>query len=544
MLRYHFAMPRAFTRTLATLVAVGVMLFIAPAAAADETECLPTYLNQGSRELVRLDQSIIPPPLRGSGYDCASHIADAPTVFVDGSSVHYDLLYTDFSYAEFLDLLARFENTGWLGGNESLRIDLASAADGSAALTLEEARALSEPPQWVTLRFSNFETGRNIISMSWANGTDNQNDVTITTPSLLIEVTITERLDATGIADPSTLSTLRTIFQVAPDPTQWAVIGGGSVVLMLLIGWPSSLLNSVIGARYQAVTLWLRTSIRRKRTEPDPTHNLPRGSRLPGWLMWPGFALAALIGAFVDPNVGLNWMSLRLVISLFLSFLLFNLAAWHLVRRVARRIQPDSQPYLKFRWGSLAIVAIAVVVARLLELSPGVIFGLVAGIAYTVTLQSSRSAIITLVGSAFGLLLAMVGWLGYSLLAPVSADVENVALVFLVEFLSGMTIKGVATLPLSLLPIGTLDGVKIIKWNRWAWGIAYAIGLAAFMLVLLTIPKSWGEVPGDFLKWSLLFGGYALLAVLVWSISAWRAKRHKPKPEIEEAEQFDAITID
>ena len=53
-----------------------------------------------------------------------------------------------------------------------------------------------------------------------------------------------------------------------------------------------------------------------------------------------------------------------------------------------------------------------------------------------------------------------------------------------------------------------------------------------------------GEVPGDFLKWSLLFGGYALLAVLVWSISAWRAKWHKPKPEIEEAEQFDAITID
>ena len=211
--------------------------------------------------------------------------------------------------------------------------------------------------------------------------------------------------------------------------------------------------------------------------------------------MWPGFALAALIGAFVDPNVGLNWMSLRLVISLFLSFLLFNLAAWHLVRRVARRIEPDSQPYLKFMWGSLAIVAIAVVVARLLELSPGVIFGLVAGIAYTVTLQSSRSAIITLVGSAFGLLLAMVGWLGYSLLAPVSADVENVALVFLVEFLSGMTIKGVATLPLSLLPIGTLDGVKIIKWNRWAWGIAYAIGLAAFMLVLLTIPKSWAKCP-------------------------------------------------
>jgi len=555
-------MPRVLTRLLAAVVGAGLLLVAAPTAAvADESACLDTYLNQGSRELVQLDQSVIPPALRGSGYDCASHLTGRSTAFVEGSSVDYALLYVDFTFEEFLDLVARFENTGWLAGGETIIVVLAQpGSTNSSALTLDEARSLDSTPAWADVRFSNPATTRNIIQMSWTNGVDLQNDIAITTPSLLVEVTITERLDATGIADPSALSTLRTIFQAAPDPTQWAVIGGGSVVLMLLVGWPSALLNSVAGSRYQAMTLWVRSKFGRRRaesTEAEPVAaepaqgeenehpgNRPKGSGLPGWLMWPGFALAALIGALVDPNVGFNWMSLRLVITLFLSFVLFNLAAWQVVRVVARRIQPDSQPYLRFRWGSLAIVAIAVVVARLLELQPGVIFGLVAGIAYAVTLQASRSAIITLVGSAFGLVLAGVGWLGYSLLAPVSAGAENVALVFFVEFLAGVTVKGVATLPLSLLPIGTLDGVKIIKWSRWAWGIAYAVGLAAFMLVLLTIPKSWGEVPGDFLKWSLLFGGYAVLAVVVWGINAWRLSKRKPKSEAEQGDQTDAITID
>jgi hypothetical protein len=544
-------MNRALARVLAFACVAGALLFVSPAAAgADETECLTTYLNEGGRELVELDQSVIPPPLRGSGFDCASHLADRPTEFVEGSSVEYTLLYTDFSYQEFLGILARFESSGWLGGDEVVTVDLESVGAGSGVLTLDEARALDETPQAAVIRFSNIATGRNIVEMSWANGTDAQNDVAITSPSLLIDVLVTERLDATGLADPSTLSTLRTIFQAAPDPTQWAVIGGGSVVLMLLVGWPSALLNSVVGSRYQSLTMWIRKRFTRAgRVDPadsvtDPTPGRPKGSRLPGWLMWPGFALAAIIGAFVDPNVGFNWMSLRLIITLFLSFLLFNLAAWQVVRAVARRLQPDSQPYLRFRWGSLVILAIAVVVARVLELQPGVIFGLVAGIAYAVTLQASRSAVIVLVGSAFGLALALVGWLGYSLLAPASAGSENVALVFLVEFLSGVTIKGVSTLPLSLLPLGTLDGAKVIKWKRWAWGLAYAAGLAAFMLVLLTIPKSWGSVPGDFLRWSLLFGGYALLAVAVWAINAWRLRVRKLKPESEQGDQPDAITID
>lgn len=258
--------------------------------------------------------------------------------------------------------------------------------------------------------------------------------------------------------------------------------------------------------------------------------------------MWPGFALAAILGAFVDPDFGWNAMSLRLVVTLFLSFMVFNLAAWAIVRRVAARPQPDSDPYLRFRWGSLVLVLITVLVARLLALEPGAIFGLVAGVAYATTLKAARSAIVTIVGVGVALVAALVAWVGYSLLAP--APVDHVAYVFGVEFLAGVTVKGVSTLPLSLLPLGNLDGAKLFGWRKAAWAVSYTVGLAAFMLVLLTIPKAWGEIPGDFVRWLILFGAYAVVAVVVWAINARRLTRRPLPPEKEQGEQPDAITID
>jgi hypothetical protein len=323
---------------------------------------------------------------------------------------------------------------------------------------------------------------------------------------------------------------------------QWAVIGTGSLMLMLVVGWPSTLLNSVVGSRYQSMVRWVTSRFQRKRTDAAPPFDgAIKRSRLPGWLMWPGFALAAILGAFVDPDFGLNLMSLRLVVTLFLSFLLFNLAAWTIVRRVAVRLQPESDPYLRFRWGSLVLVIVAVLIARLLGLEPGVIFGLVAGIAYATTLQAAKNAVVTIVGSAFGLALALVAWVGYSLLAP--AQIDNFAYVFLVEFLAGVTVKGVSTLPLSLLPLGTLDGAKLFGWKKAIWGASYIVGLAAFMLVLATIPKAWGEIP-DFLRWIWIFGAYAVVAIVVWAVNVRMLKKKPLPPEKEQGDQPDAITID
>lgn len=569
-------MKRWVSAVLLAVVAVAGLISAPLAAHADEADCADVrYAQSTGYEMFQVPTRLLPPPMRNSGYDCAVRLADEEfdeSVLPDGryaESIRFVLVYVDMTYDELVEFYRAWERSGFADGDE---INIVSDDTGSHSVGYgaEDLAALDPRPGYVNARFSNGSNtpppsvvGHNIYEFAWADGIDFDNSTGLSgRPSLFANVILTEPfLKGTDFDDPSSLGDLPTIGDKIPTPTQWGVIGAGSLMLMLVVGWPSTLLNSVVGSRYQSVVNWVTTRFRRKKTDaapavpaaaaPAPDAPAPDGeaapapikrSGLPGWLMWPGFALAALAGAFVDPDFGFNPMSVRLIITLFLSFLLFNLLAWWVVRRVAIRLQPDSDPYLRFRWGSLILVIVAVLVARLLSLEPGVIFGLVAGIAYATTLKAAKSAVITIIGSALGLVLAVVAWIGYSLMSPLPID--NFAWVFLVEFLAGVTIKGVSTLPLSLLPLGNLEGAKLFSWRKVVWAISYMVGLAAFMIVMLTVPKSWGEVPGDFLRWLVLFGVYALVSILIWAVNAYLLKKRPLPPEAEQGDQPDAITID
>ncbi len=545
------------------LAAISVLGMPAVVAHADEADCADSPYSGGGYEFFDVDRQFVPPPMRGTTWDCAFRIADREfdeTLLPGGRyarSIQYTILYVDMTFEQLVDFYRAFEQSGYAQGNQITIVATEPGQNQPGSYSIDEVAALDPQPGYVHARFSNGENvpepsnrGSNIYEFTWTDGVDFESASGIESrPQLFAIVLLTEPfVDGTGIDDPSTLSGLRTIEEAAPTGVQWAIIGTGSLMLMLVVGWPSTLLNSVVGSRYQSMVRWVTARFRRKRPDAvaPPTSASPgdapiKRSGLPGWLMWPGFALAAILGAFVDPDFGVNPMSLRLVLTLFCSFLLFNFTAWMIVRRVAVRLQPESDPYLRFRWGSLLLVIVAVLVARLLGLEPGVIFGLVAGIAYATTLQAAKSAVVTIVGSAFGLALALVAWVGYSLLAP--AHIDNFAYVFLVEFLAGVTVKGVSTLPLSLLPLGNLEGAKLFGWKKVVWGASYVVGLAAFMLVLATIPKSWGEVP-DFLRWIWIFGAYAVVAIVVWAINARMLKKKPLPPEKQQGDQPDAITID
>lgn len=509
----------------------------AVAAPAGAEECADTFYATAGREVFDLDPKYLPAPLRAFPPDCASRLTAEPFDDGTGISVAYDLFYVDIPFADVLDIVQALEAAGWTTGPGSGTID---AGDGTPTYNADfdaaDFAALGPTLDFASARFVDPSGGPDSIGFTYTDGERYDNSTNVDVPSLVLSPLLAGPFGGTDVDDPSVLSGLHPF--VTPTPVQTGVIAGGAVVLMLVVGWPSALLNSVVGSRYDGLVRWLTS--RREKDAADPK---PR-RRLPGWLMWPGFALAAVLGAFVDPDFGWNPMSVRVVVTLFVSFVLFNLATWAIVRVIARRIQPDSRPLLRFRWGTLFLVALAVLVARLLQLEPGVIFGLVAGVAYATALRAMQSAVIALVGAGFGLVLALIAWTGYTLLAPtVAADPDSVPLIVLGEFLAGVTIKGVSSLPLALLPLGTLDGAKVMKWRKAVWAVAYAVGLAAFMLVLLSIPKAWGEIPGDFLRWLLIFGGYALLALVVWIVNVVLVKKRPPK-ETPVGEQPDAITID
>jgi hypothetical protein len=514
--------------------ASGVVLGTAAPASAAEADCEATYLATSGRELFTVGTANVPPPLRAFSWDCASRtVSTTGDSGAPGLVPAYVLVYTDADITTVVGILRSFEQAGWIIGPSIGSIDVGPGprVDG-VALTADDLAGVDTTPQYIRARFGDESTGLDTIELTYADGIDYTNDPALTTPSIFVTVSTSRLYPASGFADPSVLSSLRTIAQATPSPVQVGVVCSASVILMLVVGYPASLLNTVIGGRYDQVVSWMRRTLRRKPPEGRPAATLnaadsaKAGKPTTGtsWLVWPGFVLAAVVGGFVDPGFGPNLMSLRMLLTGFLSFALFNLAGWAIVMRVVRRIQPDARPYVKFRWGSLVILLAAVLVARLLDFSPGVIFGLVSGLAYAIALTSTRKAVVVLVGSGYALVISLLGWVGYSILAPFSGPGSPV-LVFVAEFLSGVTLEGIATLPLALLPLATLDGAELVKWKKWVWGLAYAVGLAAFALVLFTIPDSFATYTGDFLTWTLLFGAFAVAAVLVWWVDAAATKR-------------------
>jgi hypothetical protein len=498
--------------TVALLVGAAAPL----AANADAVECEGTYFATSGRELFALEQQYIPPPLRPFTPDCASRIAGESFDDQVGISFAYNLVWIDVDFSEVVSIMRSFESAGWGEGLISM-VDLGDGdGDTTVRLSADDLAALDPEPLYAHTRFSDANTGKDIITVDYTDGDLYSADAnSIAVPSLVIEVLGTRTYGATGIADPSVLSTLRTIGEAAPTPTQAAVIGGSAVMLMLIVGYPGSLLSSVISARYDSAAAWIRKRIKPKERRPK--------RRPPSWLVWPGFLVAAIIGGFVDPAFGPNLMSLRVLLSGLLGFLVFNLGVWTLVRLVLARVQPDARPYVKFRWGSLVVLAAAVIVARILEFQPGVIFGLVAGLAFGMTLAASRDALVIILGASFGLIAGGLAWVGFSLLAPVAGT--NPLLVFVTEFFSAVTIEAVSSLPLALLPLAVLDGAALLKWKKWVWGIAYAVGLAAFMLVLIAVPGSFGQIPGDFVRWIVLFVAFGVVAVAIWSVDNFLSRR-------------------
>lgn len=520
-----------FRRFLA--VAGGLVLALTPvsAASADVAACQPSV--QPFFEAIPPPTRVIPEPLLGFSADCAIIlIADDPDVF--------DLLYLDVEFETAVAMLRSLEQAGWVENVpgdgtisgvatenpiydsdgeidfESLDFSLETSADIvalgyepvsiSASFTDPQAAALEDPQAAVSLAFD------------YRDGTYPYRFVESQEPFVIIQVVQFKPLFGTGITDRSVLSSLRTVEQAAPNGVQVAVLATVAALLVLVIGWPGALLSAVMAARYEQLFGWSR------RPKFARVRNALDGPQ-PRWLLWVGLVVAALFAGFLDRNFGFNLMSVRMVATGFLTFVILNVIGWWVVTRVLGKFDPSVKPQMRIRWGSLAVVLGSVVAARLLEFAPGVIFGLIAGLTFATTLATSRKALVVLVGSGYAVAIGLSSWVAYSLTARPSDD--NFGPVFLTELLAGVTIGGVSTLPLALLPFAALDGGDLVKWKRWVWAVSYAVGIAAFMLVLLTIPDTASDIPADFTRWIAVFVLYALIAVGAWIVHTSLEKRAK-----------------
>jgi len=334
-----------------------------------------------------------------------------------------------------------------------------------------------------------------------------------------------------GPARPSVLSDLRTPVQAIPTIDQGILIAGAIVVLIIVLAYPAFLLSRVVSDRYDQL------AGRRAARLQEKVDSKPFARRL---LLVLGVIIAAIISSAIDPTFGAELLAIptdpavtltalsafaanlgswRLVLTALVAFAIFLGLGSLVVRLVGRRIAPGVRFPLQFRWGSLIILTAGVVVSRLFDINPGIIFGLVAGLAIADSISAAGRGRLMFASAAYAILIGVAAWVGFAFVSPLAAaEPTNVGLVFGAELLSAITIEAIATMPLAFLPLMGLDGGTLRSWRFAAWALIYALGLALFTLLLLTVPGSWVEVQGDILRWLIIFGGFTVLSITIWAI--------------------------
>ena len=347
-------------------------------------------------------------------------------------------------------------------------------------------------------------------------------------------------LTSTGpqtFASPGVLSTLPTLVDAArPANIVWAV--ALTIVLVILVALPTSLLNSAVERGTERLAAWRkrmrpvpsRTAVEPEKTSPDDKPVSPRPVALAGWpLAAIGVLAATLISSFVDPSFGFNGASVRTFFSILVSFLLDAVAGWFVLIWLVRRAIPGATARFHFAPATLLIVLAAVVFTRLTGFQPGIVFGLVAGVTFGAVVATADKARNALIGLGYSFVVAILGWVGYCLLSGIAHPDGGV--VFVQETFSALAIGGIAALPIALIPLRGLTGHAVFTWSRWVWAGAYAIGLFGFFFVLMPFPFAWKGVPLSIGVWLGLYLLYAVLALVGWLVLARPWKKDVVDPE-------------
>jgi hypothetical protein len=321
------------------------------------------------------------------------------------------------------------------------------------------------------------------------------------------ETLISSAAEPRSFDSPSVFSELPSI-----SPTRLAervpFVAATSAVLVILVALPTQLINSTLAGSRGPIRAWFGTLGARIRGLLNTSRGLPKtfNKYLEGAL---GFLLASIIAGFADPSFGLNGQSLRVLITTFIAFLVVNLASTVLVRTIYRRRVSLQLPNIRTHYGYLALLLVTVVLSRLIQLEPAMVFGAVLTIEFARVIAASKDDSQTLrarlLFSSFLLSigLGLIAWLTYSVLfAPGSGLLASQAeeLVALKETLATIAIQSVVAMPILLIPVSFLNGGIIFRWSKSRWLLAFVSSVAMFVFMLIPLEESWGQA-GSVTPW-------------------------------------------
>ncbi len=322
--------------------------------------------------------------------------------------------------------------------------------------------------------------------------------------------------DRSDPAAPSALTdSIAPVAQILDNPITIAVAGGLALALLFLVALPTELLNSSLSSNSSRLGRVYGTVDRALTRAQDWLIRFTRSRAIAAGLL---VVIVAIIYGFVDPNFGFDVVSLRLVLSLGIAFFILSFVASWISGIIIRRA-----------WGAIGVVAmqptiilfavVGVIVARILEFSPGFLVGVAIGLEL---LQASKHvtarAVFVQIGVVTGL--ALAAWIVYSLFTPGDDFIG----MLVDDTMVAVTAEGLTGALIAVFPLKFLDGRELWEVSKRLWAAAFLLVAAAFALLVLPTAIEGTDV-ADYGVWLIVFAVFGLISLAVWLVFVRADKR-------------------
>jgi hypothetical protein len=314
---------------------------------------------------------------------------------------------------------------------------------------------------------------------------------------------------------PSALTgSIPTIGELFSNPVALAAGGGFALALLLLVAIPSELLNSTLasgGHRLGRGYLALQGTLARLNDRLTAMTRTPLVSA--GLLV----LVLSIIFGFNDPNYGFDAVSVRLTLSMATSiFIVYCLAA--LLSGAIMKRQWGIQSQLEMLPTALLLAVLGVVIARLIDFTPGFLIGLAIGLAIVGTVPAALRAKAILVQFGVTFAVGMMAYIAYSALREIPGLLDTVPGVFLDDTLVAIVAESLTGLLIVLLPLAFFSGRELWAQSKVLWVVSFMVVATAFSAIVLpTATEQVGSIV-DLVPWLI---PVAIYAVIVFGLWAW-----------------------
>jgi hypothetical protein len=331
-----------------------------------------------------------------------------------------------------------------------------------------------------------------------------------------------ELADRSNLAAPSAITeSIPTLQRIFDEPWALAASGGLALALLLLVAFPAELLNSTLSSNTGRLGRWFVAIERRAEQVTEWFTRVSRTRALAAALL---VGVTSLIFGFVDPDYGFDPVSVRMTVSLAIGlFLITYVAAW-ISGAIARRAwvvetQVTLQPV------ALLFAVVGVVIARLLEFSPGFLIGLVIGLDLLSRVDAAVRARVVVLSTSVTVAIAVGAWFAFSALTALSSGTPGWAELLVSDALVATTAEGLTAAIASLLPLGFLAGHEVFRHSKPQWAVTFTVVAALFALIVL--PTAAGETAPveDMAFWLLVMGIFAVVTLSLWAVLQFTGRR-------------------